>query len=331
MINTLQAGRFIAAIAVVFHHAVISVAAFVDSPPRPLQLAFDYGYLGVDFFFVLSGFIIHYTMHLKPRPAYRFALDRFGRIFLPYWPVALTLALAYTLLPQLSDGGRAWSWVTTLTLIPTSYPPALSVAWTLQHELVFYFIYAVLFFSGRIWHGLLIWTAAISVGNLVSLPHLPILQIIIAPINIEFIAGVAAASIFLKNLNVRFHYSLLIAATFTLAFVLFGGERDNSWLVGLSIAAFLPWVCRREMAGAFDVPSWLVFCGAASYAIYLTHNPFISLLSRALARSGMDWLGALVLSVVACGILGFLYYLAWERPIMRVFNRGQVIKRSKTV
>jgi len=325
MINTLQAGRFIAAMAVVFHHAVIGVAAFVDTPPRPVQLFLDYGYLGVDFFFVLSGFIIHYTMNLKPRPAHRFALDRFGRIFLPYWPIALTLALAYTLLPQLSDSGRAWSWVATLTLFPTSYPPALSVAWTLQHELVFYLIYAVLFFSGKIWLGLLIWTAAILAGNVLSPPHWPILQIIIAPINIEFIAGVAAASLFLKNLTIRFHYSLLIAATFALAFVLLGGERDNSWLVGLSIAALLPWVCRREMAGAFDVHRWLVFGGAASYAIYLTHNPFISLLSRAFARIGMDWFGAIVLSAVACGILGVLYYLAWEKPIMRVFNRRRVI------
>lgn len=158
-----------------------------------------------------------------------------------------------------------------------------------------------------------------------SPPHWPILQIIIAPINIEFIAGVAAASLFLKNLTIRFHYSLLIAATFALAFVLLGGERDNSWLVGLSIAALLPWVCRREMAGAFDVHGWLVFGGAASYAIYLTHNPFISLLSRAFARIGMDWFGAIVLSAVACGILGVLYYLAWEKPIMRVFNRRRVI------
>ena len=100
MINTLQAGRFMAAMAVVLHHAVISITAFVDEPPNLIKSILNYGYLGVDFFFVLSGFIIHYTMSARHRPAIRFALDRLARILLPYWPVGIVLAVAYTLLPR---------------------------------------------------------------------------------------------------------------------------------------------------------------------------------------------------------------------------------------
>lgn len=73
---------------------------------------------------------------------------------LPYLPVGIVLAFAYTLFSSLSEGDRSWGLVSTLTLIPTELPPALSVAWTLQHELIFYLIYAGLFFSGRIWIGL---------------------------------------------------------------------------------------------------------------------------------------------------------------------------------
>lgn len=321
MINTLQAGRFFAAMAVVFHHAVISVSAFVESPPRPVQFFLEYGYLGVDFFFVLSGFIIHYTMHLKPRPARKFAFDRLGRIFLPYWPVAIVLAIAYTSIPQLSDSGRAWSWISTVTLFPTSLPPALSVAWTLQHELVFYMVYAVLFFSGRIWLGLLIWGAGIVAGSALMLPDWPIFKLILAPINLEFFAGVAAASLFLSDRTFRVHYSLLLSFGFLLVFVLLGGNRAESWLVGLAIAVVLPWLCRTESAGKFTVPNWLVFGGAASYAIYLTHNPLLSLLSRIFAASGMGWFGALLASAILCTLAGMLYYVFWERPIMRRFNQ----------
>ncbi len=196
MINSLQAGRFLAAMAVVFHHAVISVAEFVDTPPRSVATFLDYGYLGVDFFFVLSGFIIHYTMTSKPKPALQFVFERLGRIFLPYWPIAVAMVAAYTILPQLSGSGREWGWLSSLTLFPTAFPPALSVAWTLQHELAFYLIYAMLFFSKRLTLGLSMWCGSLALANLTIFPEGPITKLLLDPINVEFIAGVAASHVF---------------------------------------------------------------------------------------------------------------------------------------
>ena len=95
MINSLQAGRFWAAMAVVVHHSVISTTAFVDEPPHIIQSILNFGYLGVDFFFVLSGFIIHYKMQIRSRPVSQFALNRLARIMLPYWPVGIALALVF--------------------------------------------------------------------------------------------------------------------------------------------------------------------------------------------------------------------------------------------
>lgn len=323
MINTLQAGRFMAAMAVVLHHAVISVAAFVETPPWFVYSLLEYGYLGVDFFFVLSGFIIHYTMSLKPRPAPQFALDRLGRILLPYWPVGVALAVAYTLLPALSDSGRSWSWLSTLTLIPTEAPPALSVAWTLQHELVFYLIYATLFFTSQISSGLALWGLAIILGPIWLAPELPVLKIALAPIDLEFIAGVAAASFFLSKHKTSTAWSVSLSSLFLFAFLVLGADRDESALIGLSIASLLPCLCRFEEAGRFFVPSWLVFGGAASYAIYLTHNPLLSLTSRAFGLLGSEWLIAIIASVIVCTFVGVLYYATFERPIMQIYKRIQ--------
>ncbi len=59
-IQTLQAGRAVAALAVVFFHAAISTDTFTNGMPQSIRWIAGFGYLGVDFFFVLSGFIIAY-------------------------------------------------------------------------------------------------------------------------------------------------------------------------------------------------------------------------------------------------------------------------------
>jgi peptidoglycan/LPS O-acetylase OafA/YrhL len=64
-IECLQAGRGIAATAVVIHHA--SLAARDVGGPFAGQRWLELGYLGVDFFFVLSGFIIYPSAHFVAR------------------------------------------------------------------------------------------------------------------------------------------------------------------------------------------------------------------------------------------------------------------------
>lgn len=308
--------------AVVLHHAEMSVSAFVDKPPPPVRQALEFGYLGVDFFFVLSGFIIHYTMQVSPRPARRFARDRLQRIMLPYLPIGLGLALAYTLLPKLSDSGRNWGWISTLTLLPTAHPPALSVAWTLQHELVFYFVYAGLFFSRWIRPGLAAWAVLIAGSQLFWAPDWPLARVFMAAINVEFIAGVAAAELFLSGRRLP-KLGMAAAAGLVAAFVMTGAHRADSWLVGFAIAALLPGICSAERGGAFSVPRWAIFGGAASYAIYLTHNPLLSIAARGMAALHLGWVSALVLSTVVCAAVGVAYYLLYERPVMRFAGGGR--------
>lgn len=69
------------------------------------------------------------------------------------------------------------------------------------------------------------------------------------------------------------------------------------------------------------MPRWLVFGGAASYAIYLIHNPLLSLTSRVFALIGVGWVGALIASAIICVLAGAVYYVMWERPVMRLARK----------
>ena len=125
--DSLQVFRGLAALGVVFHHTSISTSAFVGTVPAWLSAIFEHGFLGVDFFFVLSGFIImscHYDDEKSVAALKTYGIKRFVRIFPPYWPISIALILAYLVLPGLSQATRGdFSWLSSLLLLPDSSPP----------------------------------------------------------------------------------------------------------------------------------------------------------------------------------------------------------------
>ena len=100
----------------------------------------------------------------------------------------------YTMMPNVSEGMRNWSLFTSLTLIATDRPPALSVAWTLTHEMTFYTLFAVTYFT-RLWRfGLAAWVLAIGAAWAFDLrSDIGVLRVLLAPINLEFVLGVGLA------------------------------------------------------------------------------------------------------------------------------------------
>lgn len=80
---TLQAGRAVAALLVLAVHADLSTGAFIAERPAALAPFLDAGTLGVDFFFVLSGFIIYFVnADVADRPGWssRYIAARLGRV-----------------------------------------------------------------------------------------------------------------------------------------------------------------------------------------------------------------------------------------------------------
>lgn len=194
-IATLQVGRAIAAMIVVIYHATQMTIGLAG--PFPGSSLLLNGQLGVDFFFVLSGFIIYHSAPGKSLGS--FTRARAHRVYLPYLPVGIGMAL---FLASIGSDMNGWSWLPTLTLAPVGHP-ALAVAWTLQHEIVFYAVFAAAYFSGQLAFGLMLWAILILAAATAEVSFLPL-----ALINLEFLMGVAAAAAFNRGWGNRCWYGV---------------------------------------------------------------------------------------------------------------------------
>lgn len=330
-IDVLQAGRALAALAVVVIHATFPTNHLVEPIPVWLDTMMGRGYLGVDFFFVLSGFILYYINHRssqRPGWAGHYLESRLTRIYVPYLPVAVALLAICTLLPALSASGRSWSVPATLTLIPFGSQSVLGTAWTLTFELHFY-LWSLLFF--RVGRPLLfgaVWAVAIMVRwwwwPAFQLPvDTSLMSVLLNPLNLEFVFGMVAAWLVL-NQRLRSNGLLALAGTACLLlFAWMGYPRQNSFVFGLGLTCLLVPLVRLECAGHLRVPRLLVLLGNASYAIYLLHMPLMSAVARVSARIEPlhHWQTNVIASLIVAVIAGLGYHLVCERPALALAHR----------
>ena len=151
MLQSLQFLRGMAAVLVVLFHtsgAIFIMPKYFNS--QPFGRVFDFGYAGVDLFFVLSGFII-WKIHGKdvgqPAAWMAYIVKRLRRIYPPYW-IALTLMVpVYFLVPSFGKGTERDIDQLLCSYLLLPHPtnmPILTVAWSLVFELFFYVMFSLL-------------------------------------------------------------------------------------------------------------------------------------------------------------------------------------------
>jgi peptidoglycan/LPS O-acetylase OafA/YrhL len=315
-ITTLQAGRALAAIAVLLHHATASTAVFAKGMPPIVSWLGGFGYLGVDFFFVLSGFIIYHVHQQDDRSNLtRYFSNRARRVFIPYWPVGVGMAVVYTLLPNLSAGERQWSWLASLTLLPSVGDPALIVSWTLIYELVFYVIFGAGILLRCPIIVILAWSIIAVTFNFINGAPSANLTPFFSLMTMEFLFGILAASIVPRTSSTK--APLLGAALSFTAYCFAGANPDARTIFGLAMAFIVIAAVRAEGASKIKVPSALVYFGGASYSLYLVHNPVCAFVAR---LSNLWWV-ALMAACIAAVAAGIVYHLFVERPMLSLTAR----------
>ena len=77
-IELLDGFRFLAILSVLFYHYTVKWASVLPYG-KFFGGVFSYGFLGVHFFFIISGFVIHYTLESTAN-AFSFFRNRFARL-----------------------------------------------------------------------------------------------------------------------------------------------------------------------------------------------------------------------------------------------------------
>jgi exopolysaccharide production protein ExoZ len=158
---------------------------------------FQYGVLGVDLFFVISGIVISaVTVGKFSNRGYAktFLYHRLARIYPVYWVYSVIVLVAFLYNPlwiNAGSGHRA-NILASFLLIPTNLSMLVMQGWTLSYELYFYFIFFLLLLlvpERNAPFFLALWGVSISIASLILVPAQPVLGLITSPSGLEFLAG----------------------------------------------------------------------------------------------------------------------------------------------
>jgi exopolysaccharide production protein ExoZ len=336
-LDGIQFGRGIAACLVVLYHAgrMLTLPQYVGHGFFAKDL-FTFGNAGVDFFFVLSGFVIFYVHQRdigQPGRLGYYLWRRVTRIYPMYWVVtALIVVLAI-----LKSDWAVLTFrhiVTSVLLLPDNRDPLLDVGWTLTHEVLFYTAFAAAILSRPL--GILIgliWLGLVAVGLFVP-SNIMLLRFIADPYHFEFAFGILAALATSRfkppGAWIAIWVGLaLFACTAGLVdwHTLTGAEAVCRLLFGIASGLILYGVSVSEKMGRIHVPRWAAYLGAASYSIYLVHTIIVGFAARAIfkVQAAHNLPDVAFLIVAAFAILaGCAAYQFVEKPLQRAVRQRRL-------
>ena len=170
--------RFVAALSVVFYHYTFrGFAADNKSMLSYPELApiFKYGYLGVDLFFMISGFVILLTA--LNRNFSGFVISRMTRLYPAFWAGVTFTSLLVLIIGGSKDEVSIYQYLANLSMISGYFGVKAidGVYWTLLVEMKFYFLVGLLILfkqTGRIKYYFIAWLLYTAVYPFLEIPYI---------------------------------------------------------------------------------------------------------------------------------------------------------------
>ncbi|MDB6442554.1 acyltransferase [Pseudomonas sp. 21TX0197] len=365
-LDSLTGFRFVAAALVFFFHAsltkIIGFNPFADQHiVAGFQRLFSVGgWLGVSFFFVLSGFVITWSAR-RDDTLGAFWRRRLVKIY-PNHLVTFVLAMILFAVPLTAVS----AWLPNLLLVH-AWVPDMSVflsvngpSWSLCCELVFYlafpFLLRALWKVGedRLWltAGLTVcamavthWLIAEVVDDAPQIAEYPIslsqwwLAYYFPPLRLfEFVLGMLMARILMTGRWI----AIPVAPTLALAAATYFLAGEMPFIYSLSLTTVIPIALLITSLAAADVAqlkSWfrhplMVWLGEISFGFYMVHLLIMMCVTSLLDGQRFAVVPAsLILAATFClSILGgWLLFAFVERPAMRRWGKAKPIERPMSV
>jgi peptidoglycan/LPS O-acetylase OafA/YrhL len=334
--------RGAAALCVVLSHYSSHCARYFGEGPFGVHLPTVYGFYAVQLFFMISGFVIYFTLE-RSATWKDFAFSRVTRLYPAYW-TALTLMV---ILERFIFGRPIWvgGYITNMTMFQEflGFSNLDNVFWSLTVEVAFYLIMGVLFAAGlssrieplgAIWLVVAcLWSAVDQYLGIVlpaALPRMLILRY--APF---FVAGITFYLVSQRGPTTA-RLGLIAAALASAAFI--DGLWDNdvpaiAWpdvLHRLGVAVVLFGLFAAAVAGRlrFAISPVTLWFGTISYCLYLSHrNLGYSTLFR-LHDEGVAISTSFLIALADALILAVALTYGIERPAMRTLRRRYRLHRE---
>jgi len=329
---------------ILFHSALITPEGWASKLVHKLSLI---GWIGVDLFFVLSGFLITRNL-LSQKGSENFFSNFYMRRVLRLFPLYyLFLLLFLVIFPQgVQFGFTYWTFLSNILIGRLGFfqSPILDITWSLAVEEQFYLLWPLLIFvlspsQLRKTTIFLFFLALFSRLSFYFMEVTPLKTYVLLPCRLDSLSAGAFLACWDKKISIRRAQQIFGAfGLSTMAIFLFGFSflDDLMRTLGYSVNALfatalvvLILISEKSFLRSFFRGSFLRQCGNYSYAMYLFHVPVIQLLFsqfKKLSVNNLDHpainllsqLGFFAVSILSTFVLAAILYHAFEKHFLKL-------------
>lgn len=284
-VNEIDLLRFLAALSVVLYHYSFRgyAADGMSIMPYPLLAPLaKYGSLGVELFFMISGFVI--LMTAADGSLKKFIVSRVVRLYPAFWACCTITFLAIVLMDDPRFSASIGQYLVNMTLLSkfVKVPSIDGVYWSLFVEFRFYALVAFVLLIKRIHQAelfLIFWL--ISSVVLVIIPVDKLRYLLIVDYSAYFIAGATYFLVWTQGVSKRKYFLIITSwglAIYQSSNAFSGFEKQfsttiNGYIVAGIITMFFVamFLVSIRCTGFFGRNRWLMV-GAITYPLYLIHQ-----------------------------------------------------------